>query len=145
MTARQLKILVVDDDADARLVMRAALRKAGFAVRLADCGADALRQFALEPSDMVMLDVEMPDLSGHEVCAALRPQAGPLLPIVMVTGLDDLRSVEAAYEVGATDFVAKRVNWALGATAPPCSSTPTPRCTTPSVQAVTTRSSTARR
>jgi len=106
-------ILVVDDDADARLVMRAALRKAGYAVRLADGGHDALRQFAAEPCDMVLLDVEMPDLGGHEVCARLRAQAGPLLPIVMVTGMDDLQSVEAAYEVGATDFIAKPVNWGL--------------------------------
>ena len=113
MTHQQYTILVVDDDADARLVMRAALRKAGYAVRLAEGGADALQKFAAEPCDMVMLDVEMPDLGGHEVCAALRAQAGPLLPIVMVTGMDDLKSVEAAYEVGATDFIAKPVNWAL--------------------------------
>ena len=113
MTERKFTILVVDDDADARLVMRAALRKAGFEVRLAEGGKDALRQFEAEPCDMVMLDVDMPDLGGHEVCAALRRMAGTLLPIVMVTGMDDLRSVEAAYQAGATDFVAKPVNWAL--------------------------------
>ena len=113
MSHLKYTILVVDDDADARLVMRAALRKAGYAVRLADGGHDALRQFAAEPCDMVLLDVEMPDLGGHEVCARLRAQAGPLLPIVMVTGMDDLQSVEAAYEVGATDFIAKPVNWGL--------------------------------
>ena len=113
MTQRPPTILVVDDDEQARLVMRAALRKAGYGVRLAESGADALRQFAAEPCDMVMLDVEMPGMGGHEVCAALRAQAGPLLPIVMVTGMDDFKSVEAAYEVGATDFIAKPVNWAL--------------------------------
>ncbi len=110
---RRRTILVVDDDADARLVMRAALRKGGFDVRLAEGGEDALQQFRAEPSDLVMLDVDMPDLSGHEVCAALRAEAGPLLPIVMVTGMDDVRSVETAYEHGATDFIAKPVNWAL--------------------------------
>jgi PleD family two-component response regulator len=62
---------------------------------------------------MVMLDVEMPDRGGHEVCAILRSEVGPLLPIVMVTGMDDIASVEAAYEHGATDFIAKPVNWAL--------------------------------
>jgi diguanylate cyclase (GGDEF)-like protein len=113
MTDRRRTILVVDDDGDARLVMRAALRKGGFDVRLAEGGEDALRQFRAEPSDLVMLDVEMPDLSGHEVCALLRAEAGPLLPIVMVTGMDDVRSVETAYEHGATDFIAKPVNWAL--------------------------------
>ena len=113
MTRRRSTILVVDDAADARLVMRAALRKAGYDVREAEGGHDALQKFRAEPCDMVMLDVDMPDLNGHTVCLALRALAGPLLPIVMVTGMDDLHSVEAAYESGATDFIAKPVNWAL--------------------------------
>lgn len=113
MTDRRRSILVVDDDAGARLTMRAALTKAGYEVRTADGGEDALRQFRATPSDMVMLDVEMPDRGGHEVCAILRSEVGPLLPIVMVTGMDDIASVEAAYEHGATDFIAKPVNWAL--------------------------------
>ena len=106
-------ILVVDDDASARLVMRAALHKAGYEVRLAESGEDALREFRSSPADLVMLDVDMPGMGGYEVCSALRTQAGPLLPIVMVTGLDDVESVQAAYDCGATDFVAKPVNWAL--------------------------------
>ena len=113
MTDRRFTILVVDDDGDARMLMRAALRKAGFEVRLAEGGNDALRQFRADPCDMVMLDVEMPDLGGHEVCAILRAEAGPLLPIVMVTGMDEVQSVETAYQNGATDFIAKPVNWAL--------------------------------
>jgi predicted signal transduction protein with EAL and GGDEF domain/FixJ family two-component response regulator len=113
MTDPRRSILVVDDDAGARLTMRAALTKAGYEVRTADGGEDALRQFRATPSDMVMLDVEMPDRGGHEVCAILRSEVGPLLPIVMVTGMDDIASVEAAYEHGATDFIAKPVNWAL--------------------------------
>ena len=113
MTTQRPTILVVDDDASARLVMRAALRKAGYNVREAEGGYDALRKFQAEPCDMVMLDVEMPDLGGHEVCLALRASVGPLLPIVMVTGMDDLHCVEAAYQSGATDFISKPVNWAL--------------------------------
>jgi diguanylate cyclase (GGDEF)-like protein len=106
-------ILVADDDAAARTIMRAALRKAGYQVRLACGGADALQQFRANPTDMVMLDIDMPDMGGHEVCAALRKEAGALLPIVMVTGMDDVASVETAYQHGATDFIAKPVNWAL--------------------------------
>ncbi|MDE2452569.1 MAG: response regulator, partial [Burkholderiales bacterium] len=106
-------ILVVDDDADALLIMRAALVRAGFAVRTAGGGREALVQFRAEPADMVMLDVDMPELDGFEVCSTLRAEVGALLPIVMVTGMDDLASVEAAYEHGATDFVSKPVNWAL--------------------------------
>jgi diguanylate cyclase (GGDEF)-like protein len=111
--SQALTILVADDDAAARTIMRAALRKAGYQVRLACGGADALQQFRAHPTDMVMLDIDMPDMGGHEVCATLRREAGALLPIVMVTGMDDVASVETAYQHGATDFIAKPVNWAL--------------------------------
>jgi PAS domain S-box-containing protein len=107
------RILVVDDDANARALMRAALRKAGFEVVLAVDGHDALRQFRRQRPDLVMLDVEMPDPNGHDTCIALRAEAGELLPIVMVTGMDDLASVEKAYDSGATDFIAKPINWAI--------------------------------
>src|SRR6202167_4753516 len=113
MTAAIKTILVVDDDLTAITLMRAALQKAGFAVSTAVDGAEALREFRARPSDMVMLDVDMPGLSGYEVCAALRLEAGPLLPIVMVTGFDDVRSVDAAYVAGATDFIAKPINWSV--------------------------------
>jgi signal transduction histidine kinase len=107
------KILVVDDDPTARLLMRAALQQIGFDVRLAVDGADALRQFAEDSFDLIMLDVDMPGMSGIEVCAALRSQGANHLPIVMVTGMDDVESVEASYQSGATDFIAKPINWAL--------------------------------
>ena len=108
-----MKILVVDDDASARLLMHAALRKSGFEVTLADGGHEALRLFAEQRFDLAMLDVDMPDMSGHALCSALRARVGDLLPIVMVTGMDDLQSVELAYDSGATDFIAKPINWAL--------------------------------
>ena len=109
----QGRILVVDDDMGARVLMRASLRKCGFDVTVAAGGDEALRLFADQPFDMAMLDVEMPGMSGHELCQALRSQAGDMLPIVMVTGMDDLASVEQAYHCGATDFIAKPINWAL--------------------------------
>jgi len=107
------RILVVDDDATARLMMRAALRKAGYDVVLAVDGEDALRQFSAAAFDLVMLDVEMPGLSGYEVCARMRAASDDLVPIAMVTGMDDVQSVERAYEIGATDFIPKPLNWAL--------------------------------
>jgi diguanylate cyclase (GGDEF)-like protein len=113
MTTTTKTILIVDDDLTAIMLMRAALQKAGFAVTTAVDGTDGLRQFRGEPSDMVMLDVDMPGVSGYDVCAALRLEADPLLPIVMVTGFDDFRSVDAAYDAGATDFIAKPINWTL--------------------------------
>ncbi len=118
MTQRRFTILVVDDDGDARLIMRAALRKAGFEVRLAAGGEDALRQFRAAPCDLVMLDVDLPGMDGHAVCATLRAEAGPLLPIVMVTGMDDVQSVEAAYDYRApgADGLASPPSMLLGRT-----------------------------
>lgn len=113
MMSPQFRILVVDDEPTARLLMRAALAKSGFEVGVAVDGEDALRQFCEQPFDMVMLDVEMPGMNGYQVCAALREEAGDTLPIVMVTGMDDPQSIEQAYEVGATDFIAKPINWSL--------------------------------
>ncbi len=113
MNPQNFTILVVDDDSDACLIMQAALRKAGYLVRIANSGAAAMQAFRESTVDLVMLDVDMPGMDGHEVCALMRHEAGPLLPIVMVTGMDDLESVEQAYQHGATDFIAKPVNWAL--------------------------------
>src|SRR5580704_14554843 len=113
MTTPTKTILIVDDDLTAITLMRAALQKAGFSVSASVDGTDALRQFRDKPTDMVMLDVDMPGMSGYDVCVALRLEAGPLLPIVMVTGFDDFRSVDAAYNAGATDFIAKPINWTL--------------------------------
>jgi diguanylate cyclase (GGDEF)-like protein len=113
MTPDTPHILIADDDETARLLMRAALRKAGYEVSLAEDGADALRLFALQRFDMVMLDIDMPGLTGHQVCTALRAEAGQWLPILMVTGMDDIDSIERAFDSGATDFVAKPINWGL--------------------------------
>jgi diguanylate cyclase (GGDEF)-like protein/PAS domain S-box-containing protein len=113
MTHQAARILVVDDELTARLLMRAALEKAGFEVVLAENGTAALTQFQAQACDLVMLDVEMPDMNGYQVCAQLRADIGDELPIVMVTGMDDLQSIERAFDAGATDFIAKPINWAL--------------------------------
>lgn len=107
------RILVADDEPTARMLMSAALKKAGYEVHVAVDGEDALRQFRTHPCDLVMLDVEMPGRNGYETCNALRREAGSELPIVMVTAMDDTQSVERAYESGATDFIGKPINWAL--------------------------------
>jgi diguanylate cyclase (GGDEF)-like protein/PAS domain S-box-containing protein len=113
MTDRTIRVLVADDEPTARLLMSAALKKAGFEVCLAADGNEALRQFQEDPCDIVMLDVEMPGLDGYQVCAALRQEFGHELPIIMVTAMDDTESIERAYEYGATDFIAKPINWTL--------------------------------
>lgn len=113
MSHQSMRILVVDDDPTARLLMRAALEKSGYEVCLAENGKDALCQIRLQSFDLVMLDVEMPGLNGYQVCAQLRQEMGNELPIIMVTGMDDYESIEKAFASGATDFIAKPISWGL--------------------------------
>jgi diguanylate cyclase len=104
-------VLVVDDDPGARLLVGSALEIAGFHVMTADDGESALRAFAEQPADCVVLDVVMPGISGFDVCRALRAQQSARhVPILMQTSLDDMESVQKAYNAGATDFTSKGIN-----------------------------------
>jgi CheY-like chemotaxis protein len=77
-------------------------------------GAQALGMFDAALPDLVLLDVMMPGLSGFEVCEQMRARPnGALVPIIMLTGLDDGDSVQRAFDVGATDFISKPINWTL--------------------------------
>jgi diguanylate cyclase len=104
-------VLVVDDDPGARLLIGSALEVAGFRVVTADDGEHALNAFRERPADCVVLDVVMPGMSGFDVCRALRAaSASRHVPILMQTSLDDMESVQQAYNAGATDFSSKGIN-----------------------------------
>src|SRR6202162_701173 len=104
-------VLVVDDDPGARLLIGTALEMAGFRVTTAADGRVALEEVRGQPFDCVVLDVVMPGLSGFEVCTALRALPNSRhVPILMQTSLDDVDSVNRAYDAGATDFSSKGIN-----------------------------------
>ena len=104
-------VLVVDDDPGARLLVGSALEVAGFRVITAADGVSAMQEFHEHSADCVVLDVVMPGMSGFDVCRALRalPSARHV-PILMQTSLDDMQSVQRAYNAGATDFSSKGIN-----------------------------------
>ncbi len=105
-------ILLVDDDAAIRLMVQEALEQDGFEVREAEDGVSAISSFSRSRPDAVLLDVMMPGMDGFAVCAALREQpAGQHIPILIMTGLDDVDSINRAYEVGATDFISKPISY----------------------------------
>jgi diguanylate cyclase (GGDEF)-like protein len=107
-------VLVVDDDAGGRRLTRATLNKAGFHVVEAANGELALAALAQQMPDMVLLDVSMPVMDGFTACERLRSMpGGAAVPVVMMTGLDDTASIERAFEVGATDFITKPINWTV--------------------------------
>jgi signal transduction histidine kinase len=107
-------VLIADDDRTMRLLIRSALEQAGFTVKDVESGEQAVALFPTLRPDLVMLNVLMPGMSGFDACRAIRAlPAGEQVPILMVTGLDDSASIRQAYDVGATDFITKRVNWVV--------------------------------
>lgn len=107
-------VLLVDDDPAMLFLEKGALEKVGFSVREASCGMEAIAAFHERCPDIILLDVMMPDFDGFRVCEEIRKtEAGELVPIIMVTGLDDAESIDSAYKVGATDFICKPINWGL--------------------------------
>ena len=112
--ANELTVLVVDDDVLVRLLMMESLAQSGFDVIEADNGLNAVEMFQVHRPDLIMLDVEMPEMDGYSACKKIRALPyGEHTPILMVTGLEDVDAVHRAYEVGATDFISKPVNWII--------------------------------
>ena len=108
--AEQPLVLVADDDATHRRVLQDILVKAGFRVVLAENGKIALAQFSKTQPDVVLLDVEMPELDGFSVCETIRAQEGIReTPVFIITGREDKEAVTRAYSVGATDFLNKPI------------------------------------
>jgi diguanylate cyclase (GGDEF)-like protein len=104
-------IFVVDDDLSARLQTRFSLENEGLTIVEAAGGTEALACFAEHPADLVLLDVIMPDMDGFATCRAIRRlPGGAHVPIVMVTGLEDTETINAAFDAGATDFISKPIN-----------------------------------
>ncbi len=111
---RAVCVLVVDDDAAARLLVRTTLRRAGLEVIEAGDGVQALERIKARLPDLVLMDVSMPEMDGFTACEALRKlPGGSRVPVVMMTGLDDVESIERAFEVGASDFLTKPIHWTL--------------------------------
>ncbi len=103
-----LLILVVDDDEDLRLLARKALTHAGHRVIEAGNGEEGLRLVDTQKPDLMLLDVNMPDVDGFEVLRRLRTrEAGRPLPVIVLTAMGDEESARRSFQFGATDFLSK--------------------------------------
>ena len=109
--ARDLKVLMADDDPAQLMLSEAALAGAGFLVYTVGDGMEAVEQFESIGPDLVVLDVNMPRLSGIDACRELRRRTGGRdLPILMLTGRNDLQAISDAFAAGASDFAQKGIN-----------------------------------
>ncbi len=111
MSQARPTILIADDDPLTRLFVKNALEPAGMVVVEATGGKDALAKFETLPTDLVILDIMMPEVDGYLTCSRIRSlPRGKRIPILILTGLDDVNSIAQAYQHGATDFITKPVN-----------------------------------
>jgi len=103
----QPKILVVDDVPQNVRLLDAVLSSNGYAVTSASSGREALEKVTAGVPDLILLDIQMPEIDGYEVCRRLRADpATQFLPVVMITSSDTEVRVNAL-EAGADDFVTK--------------------------------------
>lgn len=101
----QTEILVVDDDAHLREVVRYALAREGYAVREAADGRQALDALANQPADLVVLDVLMPEMDGLEVCRELRRSSD--VPILFLSSRGEELDKVLGLEMGGDDYLTK--------------------------------------
>ncbi|BAZ50683.1 GGDEF domain protein [Nostoc sp. NIES-4103] len=107
-------ILVVDDERTLRLVLHRAIKKEGYRVTEACNGQHCLDICQQQLPDLVLLDAMMPGLDGFSCCTQMQRLLGENCPpVLMITALDDQESVDRAFEVGATDYITKPIDWSV--------------------------------
>ena len=104
------RVLVVEDDADARDLISHLLRREGYEVAQAPGGAEALDLLREVPVDVILLDVMMPEVDGLEVCRRLRRTPDlAAIPVVLLTALDDMETRAAGMRLGVSEFLTKPI------------------------------------
>jgi diguanylate cyclase (GGDEF)-like protein len=107
-------VLIVDDERIIRSVLHRVLSQDGYQIKEAGDGRQCLSFCQTELPDIILLDAQMPILDGFECCQELQSEyREDCPPILMVTALDDEKSIDKAFAVGAIDYVTKPMNWAV--------------------------------
>jgi len=100
-------LLFIEDDDGIRLALRLALEDEGYTVHEAVNGASGLATFRQHDVDLILLDLRLPDVSGFDVCRAIRSES--IVPIIIITAQTDTYDMVAGLEAGADDYVTKPV------------------------------------
>jgi diguanylate cyclase (GGDEF)-like protein len=105
-------VIAIDDDAMILVAVSKTLRNAGFVCHTATTGEEGLRLIQERAPDLVLLDLVLVGEDGFSICREIRRTWSPeALPVVVVTGLEDFESIQAAYLAGANDFLVKPLHW----------------------------------
>jgi len=103
-----MAILIVDDDYLSRELLQAHMENAHYDVLLANSGTKALEVAAAKQPDIILMDVNMPGLSGYKTCIKLKQSPDTShIPVLLMTAMDDEESIAQATQSGADGFVAK--------------------------------------
>ena len=106
------RILIVDDHEDNVEIIRARLEARGYRTDAAHDGEEALHKVEHDPPDLILLDVMMPRMDGHEVARRIKANGAlPFIPIIMQTALDATEHVVEGLKVGADDYITKPINF----------------------------------
>jgi predicted signal transduction protein with EAL and GGDEF domain/DNA-binding response OmpR family regulator len=107
-------LLIIDDDPTFCLIAEKKLSMHGYHVLTADSGKQGIKLVLEHSPDLLLLDYELPDMTGVEVCLELRSHlVSADKPILFITGKDDYQSIDNAFQAGATDFSSKPLNWTI--------------------------------
>jgi len=102
------RILIIEDEPDIREAMAEALVQAGFDALTAENGSVGLELAIAEKPDMILLDIIMPIMDGHETLSRLRQDPwGKSVKVIMLTSMDDVKNIGTAHEGGITDYIIK--------------------------------------
>ena len=99
------KILIVEDEANIRELLRLYLEREGYAVIEAENGVEGIKQWKSEKPDMILLDVMMPVMDGWAVCKEIRAESD--VPIIMLTAKGETADRVSGLEMGADDYIVK--------------------------------------
>jgi DNA-binding response OmpR family regulator len=101
-------ILIVDDEKDLRDALGTALRQAGFTVLEALDGPQGLQLAELEKPDLILLDIMMPNMSGHQVLREIRMKPwGMRMKVILLTNSDDPTNISQGAELKSNDYIIK--------------------------------------
>ncbi len=102
------KVLIIEDEPDIREAIAEAIEEAGFQVSTAENGLEGLKKAIAEKPDLILLDVIMPVMTGHEALQKLRQDPwGRSAKVVMLTSMDDVNNIGSAHEEKITDYLIK--------------------------------------
>ena len=104
-----MRILVVDDEPDLADAIAASLRREGYAVDVANAGQEGLDRMVVNPYDLVLLDLTLPDIDGLEICRKIRndPMYDPTTRVLMGTARDSIEERVRGLDDGADDYLVK--------------------------------------